>query len=249
MSNNWCFVIGPIGEAGSETRKKADLLLELVLRPVLAPLGFDPIKRADDDAEPGSITAALIKDVLEAPLVVADLSGFNPNAFYELGIRHGAQLPTIHITTEQVALPFDNKDQRTIFVDLGDYNSIVCAKTRLENAAARTLESDYSVSNPVTQSKALFELGKRQDPRDEVLAAFDERMARVERAVVSLSDLPSLVHRSALDAYLERPSLGSAHADLLTAAREALSESPSLAATHQAEWAVAKMAARKKARL
>ena len=46
------------------------------------------VKRADEDPRPGLIDAQMIKDLLVADLVIADLSGVNPNAFYEIGIRH-----------------------------------------------------------------------------------------------------------------------------------------------------------------
>jgi hypothetical protein len=39
----------------------------------------------------------MIADILHADLVVADLTDLNPNAFYELGIRHSAEMPAIHI--------------------------------------------------------------------------------------------------------------------------------------------------------
>lgn len=189
VSDPWCFVIGPIGESGSETRKRADMLLEYVIRPALAPLGFDPIKRADADADPGSITDALIRDVLEAPLVVADLTNFNPNAFYELGIRHASRLPTIHVIAEMIRLPFDNQDQRTIFVDLTDYYSMTEAVRRVAAAAELVRQPNYQVSNPVTRAGAVFELGARQDPRDEVIASMNERMEGLERSVLALSHL------------------------------------------------------------
>lgn len=229
MANHWCFVVGPIGESGSETRKRADLLLELVIRPALAPLGFDPIKRADDDADPGSISDALIKDVLEAPLVVADLTDFNPNAFYELGIRHASRLPTIHIIAQAVRLPFDNQDQRTIFVDLTDYQSIIESKHRVEAAAEKTLEKGYSVSNPVTRAKAVFEVGERRDPRDEVLSALNERMIGMERTIDQLIRMQLGEPRDATGA-LGRPNmLGQNNEKIQAAVRNVLEGYPGMA--------------------
>ena len=84
-----CFVVGPIGADGTEVRDQADWLLEAVIRPALEPLGYDVI-RSDGIAEPGLITEQVINLVRDADLVVADLTGHNANAFYELALRHAA---------------------------------------------------------------------------------------------------------------------------------------------------------------
>lgn len=82
-----CFVIGPIGQKGSSTRRQADWLLKYVIIPVLKypPFSYE-VFRADDKADPGSISAQVINAILECDLVIADLAGHNANAFYELGI-------------------------------------------------------------------------------------------------------------------------------------------------------------------
>lgn len=90
-SGKSCFVIGPIGLAGSEMRAHADLLLNLVIKEVLETPEFGfAVKRADEDADPGMINDRVIQDILNSELAVADLSFLRPNAFYELGIRHAA---------------------------------------------------------------------------------------------------------------------------------------------------------------
>ena len=91
-----CFVIGPIGQPGTDERKHADLLLNLVIKPTIeaAELGYC-VKRADEDADPGMISDRMIVDISQSDLAVADLSFLNPNAFYELGIRHAAEKPVL----------------------------------------------------------------------------------------------------------------------------------------------------------
>ena len=46
--------------------------------------------------------------------MIADLSGYNPNAFYELAIRHMEEKPVIHMIQEGQAPPFDVKDYRAV---------------------------------------------------------------------------------------------------------------------------------------
>lgn len=176
-----CFIVGPIGEAGTPTRKLADFLLKVIIKPVLEQSDLKyAVKRADEDADPGSITSALISDLIEADLVIADLTGFNPNAFYELGIRHAIQKPTIHIIAQNALLPFDNRDQRTIFVDTTDVDDIESAKKRLRNAVMAIDADGYTVSNPVTHAKTTTALRESGDPRDNVIANLEDRLAQLE---------------------------------------------------------------------
>jgi hypothetical protein len=57
-----CFVIAPIGKPDSETRKRSDLVLEYVVTPALAAVGYKPL-RADQISEPGVITHQVIQHI------------------------------------------------------------------------------------------------------------------------------------------------------------------------------------------
>lgn len=176
-----CFVVGPIGEAGSTIRRKADWLLIGIIKSVLEATEFNfHVKRADDDDTPGSIADAVIIDVLEADLVVADLTGFNPNAFYELGLRHMTEKPTVHIIAENVKLPFDNYAQRTIFFELDDIVSIEKGKARLAEAVRTVLAPGFAVRNPVTQARGKATLAQSSDSRDQIIFGLSERLNRLE---------------------------------------------------------------------
>src|SRR4029077_4166673 len=84
-----CFVVGPIGDAGSPTRGHADWLLDEIIQPVFAEHFKDfEVIRSDKIAQPGMIDSEVINHLLDADLVIADLTFQNPNVFYEMGIRH-----------------------------------------------------------------------------------------------------------------------------------------------------------------
>ncbi len=195
-----CFVIGPIGDAGSPTRRKADWVLHGLIKPVLEDPAFGYIvKRADQDPNPGSISDAMINDIYDAELVVADLTGFNPNAFYELGIRHAFQKPAIHIIAERgIKPPFDNQDQRTIEVDFEDFHHLEEARRSLQAAVNYVRGSDFMISNPVTRARGIAELKASGDPKDVLLAdlrgdlaMMSDRVRRLERSSTSISKLPT----------------------------------------------------------
>jgi hypothetical protein len=176
-----------IGKDGSSERKHADLLLNAVIRHVLENEEFGyKVKRADEDADPGMIGDRVITDIIKSSLVVADLTDLNPNAFYELGIRHSTELPTIHMARSGTALPFDNVTHRTIFVDLGDWRSIEQAREHLASSARAVKSSDYKVSNPITQANASFKMRQSEDPRDRALVSLQERLETLENSTSRL---------------------------------------------------------------
>lgn len=176
-----CFVIGPIGKDATAERKHSDLLLHAVIKEVLTKDEFDyTVKRADEDADPGMIGDRVVSDIINAELVVADLTDLNPNAFYELGIRHSTEKPTIHIARSGTPLPFDNVSHRTIFVDLMDWQSIEQARKRLAESVRATRAADYKVSNPITQANASFRMRMSEDPRDKLLAQMQEKIDAIE---------------------------------------------------------------------
>lgn len=182
-----CFVIGPIGKDGTSERKHADLLLHSVIKQVLESGDFNyKVKRADEDADPGMIGDRVVSDIINSELVVADLTDLNPNAFYELGIRHSTEKPTIHMAKLGTALPFDNISHRTIFVDLMDWHSTEAARRRLADAVKAIKAADYKVSNPITQANASFKMRRSEDPRERVLADVQERMFSLENSLTRI---------------------------------------------------------------
>jgi hypothetical protein len=125
-------------------------------------------------------------------VVVADLTDLNANAFYELGIRHSTELPTIHIAAAGTILPFDNIAHRTIFVDLTDWFSTEQARKQLADSARAIKDPKFKVTNPITQANASFAMRESADPRDQVIAHVQERLESVESALRAMRPpLPS----------------------------------------------------------
>lgn len=118
-----CFIVCPLGNEGSKERKRSDTLLKHVFTPVLAKYGYVAI-RADQIPKAGLITSQLINLIVNCPLVIADLTGGNPNVFYELAIRHATGKPYLQIIEKNERMPFDVSGIRTIQIDTGDINSI-----------------------------------------------------------------------------------------------------------------------------
>jgi hypothetical protein len=66
------------------------------------------VVRADEE-QLGHIHGMMFERIFESPVVIADVSGANPNVFYELGVSHGAAGKTVMVVRQDYrdAIPFD----------------------------------------------------------------------------------------------------------------------------------------------
>ena len=77
-----------------------------VIKPVVESLGY-PISKDDENVSIGNVIEQIQGSIRDALLVVADVSGKNPNVFYELGYAHGFEQNVLIITTNKNDVPFD----------------------------------------------------------------------------------------------------------------------------------------------
>ncbi|MBS4539812.1 hypothetical protein GOQ27_15160 [Clostridium sp. D2Q-11] len=140
--NKKCFIITPIGGDGSEIRRKADGVINSVIKPILKEMGFTDIKAAHEITSPGSINKQVINRIIEDDLVIANLTGLNPNVMYELAVRHATMKPIVHICENNTKLPFDIVDQRSIF-----YNDDMYGTEELKSKLVKMVNSCLDVEN------------------------------------------------------------------------------------------------------
>ena len=150
-SKKTCLVISPIGQQGSDIRKQADDVFELLIAPALRPFGFDVI-RSDRIAGIEKISDQIINYIQTAELCIADLTGHNPNVFYELGRRHETAKPCIQIIKLGGAIPFDVADMRTVEYDLDDVRAARDSQNQLERFIDAVEREGYSDSGSSLQN-------------------------------------------------------------------------------------------------
>jgi len=126
-----CFVVSPIGGEGTDIRKRADQVYKYIIAPVCEKCDFEAV-RVDQINQADSITQTIIDMLLQAELVIADMTGHNPNAFYEMGYRACTKKPMIHIKEKGEKIPFDIAGIRAFDYDLTDLDSVAEVKERLE---------------------------------------------------------------------------------------------------------------------
>jgi len=156
-----CFVICPIGEEGSSIRNHSDLTLNYIIEPVVKNFGYKAL-RADHINEPGKITNQIIDQIVESSLVIADLTEYNPNVFYELAIRHIVKKPYIQMMRSDQKVPFDIYDVRTIPFDI-NIEQGTKAKQMLEDQIDAIEKGNFKPHNVVTSAKNYSNIKKIVD--------------------------------------------------------------------------------------
>jgi len=191
-----CFVIGPIGEAGSAIRAEADDFMKYIVTPVVAhkDFGYDPPIRADSLNEPGRITSQIIKLLMDADLVIADLTGNNPNVYYELCLRHALGKPVIHMALDGTTLSFDVRDNRTIFYTMHS-RAAEGARAELDKQIRHIRKDGYKAMNPILETVGIVNLERSTVPEQ---AALGQLMGMVERLSGDVQDIQHSIRVSAV---------------------------------------------------
>jgi hypothetical protein len=109
MDKQTCFVIMPFSEP-------FDSNYENVIKPTIIQSGLTPI-RGDEIFSANAIMEDIWKNIATCRLLVAELTGQNPNVYYELGIAHTLDKPVILLIQKGEKLPFDISAIRAITYD------------------------------------------------------------------------------------------------------------------------------------
>lgn len=140
-----CFVVSGIGSEGTDVRKRADQVFKYIISPVCEECGFNVV-RVDKVNQADSITQTIIEYLINSELVIADITGHNPNAFYEMGYRASLHKPMIHLKQKGENIPFDISGIRAFEYDLADLDSVSEAKDRLKKTI-ETMSFEEVVDN------------------------------------------------------------------------------------------------------
>ncbi|MDA8332301.1 MAG: hypothetical protein M0027_14095 [Candidatus Dormibacteraeota bacterium] len=84
-------------------------------------------RRADQIAEPGRITDQIMEAVRASTVVVADITGSNPNVMFEVGFARALAKPLVLLNQDPDSSPFDLHDFRQIA-----YATATAAKTKAD---------------------------------------------------------------------------------------------------------------------
>lgn len=179
-------MVSPFGRTPDEQRAFKQVLKHLV-RKILVPRGYKVV-RADEIAREGLITNQIIEHLLEDELVVADLTGLNPNVFYELAVRHAARKPIVHLITKGNEIPFDVANMRAVFYALDDPDALEAAQEEFTQMVQSIEESGWQAGpNPISFARDVWLLRQSGEPEAQDAAAFLAAMNEVRDEVRALS--------------------------------------------------------------
>jgi hypothetical protein len=103
--------------------------------------------RADELLHAGNIVNDIVSSIAQADIVIADLTGRNPNVFYELGIAHTLGVPCILLSQNLADVPFDLRSYRTVVYKQDSMGGGPALVSALKEAIRSTSRS--KLSNPV----------------------------------------------------------------------------------------------------
>lgn len=152
-----CYVLIPSGkpfgyQGGAD--ESAFVFDEIVTPAVRDVLKLTP-KREDRNGSPGDIVAAIVSALEESHIVLADLTGVNPNVYWELGVRHALRsFPVILMMQEPLDLPFDINKERTV-----KYSPWKPAKAQadLKRALRESISMNQELQSPVHRVRGAIE--------------------------------------------------------------------------------------------
>ncbi|ERB64585.1 hypothetical protein N779_14560 [Vibrio coralliilyticus OCN008] len=144
-----CFVIMGFGKKSDPDLGKTydlDKTYKNIIRPAVTASGYECV-RADEVIDSGLIDKSMYALLMQADLVVADITTFNPNAIYELGIRHGVRpYSTIILKEKNGKIPFDLDHSRMcMYSHLGEDIGV--------DEAERCKQHLITLINTVTEQK------------------------------------------------------------------------------------------------
>lgn len=93
------------------------------------------VSRGDERVETSDIFPQILQGIVSSRFIIANITGRNPNVFYELGVAQALDKEVILVAESDAEIPFDIQSKRIIF-----YDTPAELKGRLATAFARMAE-------------------------------------------------------------------------------------------------------------
>lgn len=108
-----CFVIMPFSDpVGS--------YYDHIYKPAIEKAGLKAVRADTEIFGTGKIIDQIWRGITELRVLVAELTGRNPNVFYELGLAHALKKPVVLVSADENDVPFDLRHIRVIIYKMTD---------------------------------------------------------------------------------------------------------------------------------
>ena len=108
-----CFVMMPFADPTGAYYKT-------IYEPAIKKAGLRAVRADDDMFSTGKIVDQIWRGIHSSKILVAELTGRNPNVFYELGLAHALQKPVVLVSSNEKDVPFDVQHIRVIYYNVLD---------------------------------------------------------------------------------------------------------------------------------
>lgn len=132
--SNQCFVAMPF-------KPLFDVEYEQVIKPAIKQTGLEPI-RGDEIYSNQSIIQDIWTHIRNARVVLAELSGRNPNVMYEVGLAHAIGKPIIILTRNEDDIPFDLRSLRYVYYEVSNPFWGDNLRSKIEDMLDKIIEND-----------------------------------------------------------------------------------------------------------
>lgn len=173
-----CFVIMPFGETTKKHNKKYWTgHFEKFLKTIIEE--NQKLKASRSKPLRGDILKEMLTNLVSAPIVVADITDYNPNVFWELGVRQSYRSGTITIAEAGVVPPFDISNKGILYYYPNDYQKNEEFREDLKEALKDCLEnpdkSDSCVKEALMGRGTFFEFFQLDETLRRLRAVMEEQ--------------------------------------------------------------------------
>lgn len=189
--NSTCFVIMPIGELEEYEDGHFKKIYEQIFKPAIENAGYTP-NRVDDNISSHFIQASIIKDLIEAPMAICDLSTRNPNVLYELGIRHAFNKPVVLVQEVGTERIFDINGINTIdYRPNRLYDEVIEDREKIKRAIEETGKDTAGKRSLIK----LLQINSAQYTK-EIISGDDKTEIMLESILNEIKDVKKQNHRA-----------------------------------------------------
>ena len=157
-----------------------------IIKPSVIEAGYECV-RADEIKDSGLIDKSMYALLMQAELVIADITTYNPNAIYELGIRHAVRpFSTIILKEKDGKIPFDLDHNRMFMYkhlgeDIGADEAKRCQKELVE--LINNISKSHAIDSPLYEF--IKDVNPPELPKKEYLALIDD-LAEQEKHIFAI---------------------------------------------------------------
>jgi hypothetical protein len=142
-----CFIIMPISDVDGYPKGHFGHVYEDIISPSCEMAGYQAV-RADEVKATNLIHLDILKNLIDAPIVICDLSSRNPNVLFELGIRQAFDKPVVLIQEAGTPKIFDIAPLRYLeYSKEMKYHDVLQIQKELKDAIEATAAADGEKGN------------------------------------------------------------------------------------------------------